>query len=405
MWRMHGDVVRSVLGPPGLSREVWTVHHPEAAARVLSGSTWRAFAKQDPMYDEVGHWFGRGLLTTEGEEWTRQKRYIQPVFTKPAVDGYADLIADEVEQEVEHVVTGQAAASGSPAAEVDLGDWMQELALRIAVRALFGESADAVITHLRSSFPILSDTITRRGRGVARLPTWVPTPRVVRGRAAQAGLYAACDEIVANRRRAGQTGGTDLLSRLLATRDGEERLTDSEVRDQVLIFLLAGHETTATALTFTLHLLGRRPDLQDAVRAEVRDVVGDARPTAASATSLELTSAVLKESMRLYPSAPFIGRMAIADDEILGYPVRAGTTMMLAPWTIHRHPEFWSDPLVFDPSRFMPGAPPVAHRYAWMPFGGGPRACIGQHFSMVEALVALAVVLRDHRVTSLTASD
>jgi cytochrome P450 len=216
-----------------------------------------------------------------------------------------------------------------------------------------------------------------------------------------------CDELVAARRSAGDTGGTDLLSRLLRARDGDALLSDDEVREQVLVFLLAGHETTSTALTFALHLLGRHPDVQDAVRAEVRDVVGEGRPTASATASLPLTTAVLRETMRLYPSAPFISRLAVADDEVLGHRIEAGTTVVLAPWTIHRHPDFWDDPMSFDPSRFAPDAEAAArrHRYAWMPFGGGPRACIGQHFSMVEALLSLVLLLRDHRVTSVAGSD
>ncbi|GAA4411917.1 cytochrome P450 [Fodinibacter luteus] len=400
MWRAHGDVVRQVLGPPGLDREIWMLHHPEAASRVLSGSSWRAFAKQDPVYEEVGRWLGHGLLTAEGEAWTRQKRFVQPVFTRAAVDGYGDLVVDEVE----HVVADHTRALDGP---VDLGRWMQELALRVVVRALFGESADAVVPHVRRSFPVVSDTVVRRGVGVVRLPTAVPTPRILRGRAARADLFGACDGIVAARRAAGDTGGTDLLTRLLAARDGDEHLTDDEVRDQVLVFLLAGHETTSTALTFALHLLGRHPDVQDAVREEVREAVGDGRPSAAATASMPLTTAVLKETMRLYPSAPFVSRLAVADDEVMGLPVRAGTTVVLAPWTIHRHPGVWDDPLRFDPARFAPEVEAVArrHRYAWMPFGGGPRACIGQHFSVMEALLALAVVLRDHRVTAVAATD
>ncbi len=404
MWRAHGDLVRHVLGPPGFDREIWMLHHPDAAARVLSGSSWRAFAKQDPAYEEVGSWLGHGLLTVEGDEWTRQKRFIQPLFTKPAVDGYADLMVDEVER-----VVAERDDTGTDV--VDVGRWMQELTLRVVLRALFGESSGEVLGHVRRAFPVVSDTVVRRGVGIVRLPTAIPTPRVRRGRAAQAELFGVCDAMVAARRAHGADGadgGTDLLSRLLRARDGDELLSDDEVRDQVLVFLLAGHETTAIALTFALHLLGRHPDVQDAVRAEVREVVGDGRPTAAAAASLPLTTAVLRETMRLYPSVPFIPRLTVSDDEVLGHPIRAGTTVVLGPWSIHRHPDFWDDPLTFDPSRFAAGVEAAArrrHRYAWMPFGGGPRACIGQHFSMVEATLALAVLLRDHRVSSRAPTD
>lgn len=399
-WREHGDVVRMVIGPPRLDREVWWLHHPDAAARVLSGSSWRSYAKRDQVHREITTWLGPGLLTAEGEEWTRQRRFLQPLFTRTSVDGYAALMVEEIEK-----VVGAWDVSDSPT--VDLGVQMQRLTLRVVVRALFGDSADEVAPHVRASFPAVSDTIMRRGLGAVRLPAGIPTPRVRRGRAARDALFRVCEDIVTARREGRTSGETDLLSRLLAARDGDDRLTDAEVRGQVLTFLIAGHETTSTALTFALHLLGRHPQVQDRVRAEVREVLGHARPTAALTASLPETTAVLKEAMRLYPSAPILGRLAVEDDEVMGHHVPARTTVVVVPWTIHRHPEVWQDPLVFDPSRFTAAGsrPAPQHRYAWMPFGGGPRGCIGQHFSMVEAVLALALVLREHRVVSLADAD
>jgi cytochrome P450 len=399
MWRQHGDLVHMVVGPPGASRDVWWVHHPDGAARVLSGSSWRAYAKRDQVHDEIVRWLGPGLLTAEGEDWTRQKRLLQPVFTKVAVDGYAELMVDEIE-----TVVGEWDVTDEPV--VDLGDQMQRLTLRVVLKALFGDSADDVVPHVRASFPAVSDTIMRRGLGAVRLPAGIPTPRVRRGRTARDDLFGVCDAIVAGRREGRTTGETDLLSLLLAARDGDERLDDEEVRSQVLLFMLAGHETTAIALTFALHLLGRHQDVQDGVRDEVRAVLGDRSPTAATVAELPLTTAVLKEAMRLYPSAPIMGRLSVEEDDLMGHRVPPGTNVVVVPWTIHRHPDFWQDPLVFDPTRYTGGPrPEPSHRYAWMPFGGGPRACIGQHFSMVEAVLALALVLREHRVTARAGSD
>jgi cytochrome P450 len=190
------------------------------------------------------------------------------------------------------------------------------------------------------------------------------------------------------------------LGLLLDARDGGSALTDAEVRDQVLVFLLAGHETTSTALTFTLHLLGRHPDVQRRVRAEVDAVVGAATPTAQHAAALDYTAMVLKEAMRLYPSAPVIGRRAVGDDEICGYRIPAGSDVWVSPWVVHRHPAFWDEPARFDPERFAAGRDKARHRYAWLPFGGGPRACIGQHFSMLESAIALAMLVREFEFTA-----
>ena len=182
---------------------------------------------------------------------------------------------------------------------------------------------------------------------------------------------------------------------MLDARDEGSSLTDTEVRDQVLIFLLAGHETTSTALTYALHLLGRHPDVQRRVRAEVETIAGERALTAQDVPALEYTTMVLKETMRLYPSAPFLGRRAVQDDQIGGYHIPAGADVVLAPWITHRHPAFWDQPERFDPDRFTPEREKARHRYAWFPFGGGPRACIGQHFSMLESVIALATLVRD----------
>lgn len=398
-WREHGDIVRMVLGPRGADREMWWLHHPDAAARVLSGSSWRSYAKRDQVYDEIAYWLGPGLLAAEGDEWTRQKTLLQPVFTKEAVHGDADLMVEEIEA----FVAGWDAGAQPT---LDLAEQMQHLTLQVVLRVLFGESASDTVPHVRRSFPLLSDTIVRRGLGPAALPRAIPTRTVRRGHTARADLLQVCDRLI-TARRAGQASASDLLGRLLTAHDANGPLSDDEVRAQVLAFLLAGHETTSTALTFALHLLGQHQDVQDVVRAEVRGVLGDARPTATTAANLPHTTAALKEAMRLYPSVPMLGRLTVQDDEIMGHRVPRGTNVVVVPWTIHRRPDLWVDPLVYDPSRFTGDGtrPAPTHRYAWMPFGGGPRSCIGQHFSMVEAVLALALILRDHRVTPATTTS
>lgn len=399
-WREHGDVYRLVLGPPGLTETVWVVSRPDGAAKVLSGRTWTSFAKQDAAYDEVRHWLGDNLLTAWGDEWTRQKRFVQPLFTAKAVEGYAALMADEIEQ---------ALGGWAPDVDgfVDLGAEAGALALRIVVRTLFGDSAAEVLGRIRATLPVLTDITARRALSPVRSPHRWPTPMNLRGREAQSVLYAVVDELIAHRRAGRSHGDHDLLGLLLTARDGDAALTDQEVRDQVLVFLLAGHETTAVALTFALHLLGRHPDIQAEVRREVADVVGAGVPTAADARGLVLTTAVLKEAMRLYPSVPFFGRRAVVDEELCGYEVPAGTSVIIAPWNIHRDERLWPDPLRFDPSRFLPDteAHEERHRYAWMPFSGGPRACIGQHFSLLESVLTLALVVRGRALHAVTPSD
>lgn len=399
MWRRHGDIVRLVLGPPGMDQEFWMLHHPEAASRVLSGSTWEHFGKEGKMGDELRHWFGNGLLNATGETWTSQKRTLQPLFTRKAVEGYTEAMVSEIERM-------STAWSRSGIGELDLGEQMQWLTLRVVVRALFSDSADRVVPEVRAAFPLLSDLMIRRGTAAITLPRAVPTRRMSRARTAHRSLLAVCDDIIAARRSGRSAGDDDMLGRLLAARDGDRALTDGEIRDQLLIFLLAGHETTSTALTFALHLVGRHPDVQERLRAEADAVFRAMPPTSATPADLPYAIAVLKETMRLFPSVPAFGRRTNVDDEILGHPIRAGVEVILFPWTIHRHPDFWPDPQRFDPERFTDHeANQARHRYAWMPFSGGPRGCIGQYFSMTEAALALALLVREHRFTAVPDRD
>jgi cytochrome P450 len=393
-----GDVARVVVGPPGLRLEFLIVSHPDGVARVLAGSSWTNFRKEGGLYDEIRSLLGDGILTSQDEDWTRQRRFVQPLFTHAHVEGYATAMVEEIG----HVLDGWRVRD-EPV--VDLHEELTRLTLRVVARVLFGDDAGSAIDVIRRDFPIVGDAVKQRGISPLKIPLSWPTPLNRRALTAQAGLYGICDEIVAHR-RAGRSAGTgDLLDLLLAARDGGEALTDDEVRDQILIFLLAGHETTSTALTFTLHLLGRHPDVQDRVRAEVAEVVGDRLPTAADVHELTYTRAALEEALRLYPSAPMLGRTSVADDELCGVHVPAGTLVTLAPWVIHRRADLWPDPLRYDPERFVPPLPRDRHRYAWMPFGGGPRGCIGQHFSVIESVLALALVVRDFTLEALAPTD
>jgi cytochrome P450 len=388
----YGEAVRFLAGPPGLRLELYLLFHPDAAHHVLAGSAAN-YRKNNPFYNEIRGAFGDGLLTSQDAEWQRQKRFLQPLFTAKRVAGYASVMSEQASEVARRWRL-------RPSGTVDLHEEMTRLTLRIVCLVLFGEDVRQALPVVQRSFGPLGEAVRRRGMAPARLPVGWPTPvnrRLVRARQA---LYGVCDEIVA-RRRAGSSGQEDLLERgdlvglLLEARDDGSSLDDAEIRDQVLIFLLAGHETTSTALTFTLHLLGRHPDVQRRVREEVEAVIGERMPTADDVPALAYTTMALKEAMRLYPSAPLLGRFAVADDEVRGYRIPAGSNVIVAPWVTHRHPGFWDEPERFDPERFTPEREKARHRYAWFPFGGGPRGCIGQHFSMLESAIALAVLVRD----------
>ncbi|KIF02799.1 cytochrome P450 [Streptomyces sp. RSD-27] len=388
--RRHGDVVRIDAGPPGLRMELYCVFSAEGAQQVLASESAN-FRKDNPFYQEIRDSFGNGLLTAQDEDYLRQRRLVQPLFTRKRVDGYAGAVAAETEGTL-------AAWTRARDGIVDVSDEMVHLALRAVSRILFGSDVDATVDVVHRCFPVITDYVLRRGYSPANVPRGWPTPGNRRAAAAMDELYGVCDRIIAERRRPADAGGApaeDLLTLLAGARSsGDAAFDAAELRDQVLIFLLAGHETTATSLAFALHLLGRHPEEQALAREEVLRVLGDRTPQAADLDRLPYLTRVLKEAMRLYPAAPVIGREAVAATEIDGYAVPAGATVILAPWVTHRHPRYWSDPDRFDPDRFAPEAEAGRPRYAWFPFGGGPRACIGQHFSMLESVIALAMILR-----------
>ncbi|MET9375762.1 cytochrome P450 [Streptomyces sp. NPDC002992] len=391
--RAHGDVVRITAGPPGMRGVVYGVFSAEGAQQVLATESAN-FRKDNHFYQEVRESFGNGLLTSQDEDYLRQRRLVQPLFTRRRVDSYAEAIAAEVGA----VTAGWRTAADST---VDVLDEMTRLALRAVARILFGTDVEAAVEIVERAFPVMGEYVLRRGFSPVNIPRDWPTPGNRRAAAAHEELYAVCDRIIAERRAAGQDagdgGGQDLLSLLAEAESAEDGSFDaSELREQVLVFLLAGHETTATSLGFALHLLALHPEQRKRAHEEVDRVLAGRTPGAADLDALPYLTRVLKEAMRLFPAAPAIGRRAVAATEIGGHTIPAGADVIVAPWVTHRHPAYWEDPERFDPERFTPEAEAGRPRYAWFPFGGGPRACIGQHFSMLESVIALAMILQEY---------
>ncbi|MFI9122573.1 cytochrome P450 [Streptomyces bikiniensis] len=387
--REHGDVVRITAGPPGVRATLYGVFSAEGAQQVLAGESAN-FRKDNAFYQEVRESFGNGLLTSQDEDYLRQRRLVQPLFTRRRVDGYAAAVAAEVT-----TLTEEWRDAG--AEPVDVLQEMARLALRAVARILFGTDVDTAVRIVERSFPELGAYVLRRGFSPLNVPRHWPTPGNRRAAAVHRALYEVCDRIIAERRSSGRASdeGDDLLTLLIGAESAEDGSFDAtELREQVLVFLLAGHETTATSLGFALHLLALHPEERKRAQEEVDRVLDGRTPGAADLDVLPYVTRVLKEAMRLFPAAPVIGRRAVAATEIGGVAVPAGADVVVAPWVTHRHPDYWEDAERFDPDRFTPEAEAARPRYAWFPFGGGPRACIGQHFSMLESVIALAMILQ-----------
>lgn len=393
--REQGDVVRLAVGPPGLRLVIYCVFHPEGVRHVLAGSR-AGYSKRNRFYRQIAEALGSGLLTAEGELWQHQRRLIQPLFTRRQIASYADLMAEEAA-----AVASRWESAAADGRSADANDEMVRLTLRVVGRSIFGDDVERAVEVLDSAFPVINRRTFRRAMSPMATPASWPTPDNRRAARAREALYGVVDELIARRAAAG-ADGDDLVSRLLSARDPDtgEAMDVQQVRDEALIFLLAGHETTSTALTFTLHLLGRHPREQAKVHDELDAVLAGRLPTTDDLPALGLTTMAIKEAMRLYPPAYALGRRSEAETEVGGYVIPAGSNVLVSQYATHRHPAFWDDPERFDPTRFTPEREEARHRYAYFPFGAGPRACIGSHFAMLEAVIAVAVLLQRCHVRS-----
>ena len=325
--------------------------------------------------------------------WKRQKRQVQPLFTHKTVGDYVPMI---VREGTEAVDRWRPFADGGT---VDLGTDMTRVTLRVVGKAVFGADVEHMLPVFKDRVPYLSKRAFKRSVNPFRPPQYWPTLGNRRAHTMQADINKVVDDLIAGHRR-DPNGGTDLVRLLMGASDPEtgERLSDDEIRDQALVFLLAGHETTATSLTFTLHLLGHHPDVQRRVHEEVDSVLAGRTPGLEDVRALEYTTMVVKEAMRLYPAAHGMPRQSKTAFDVDGYTIPGESAVVVSSYATHRHPKFWDDPLSFNPERFTPEREKARHRYAYFPFGGGPRACIGQYFSMLESVIVTAMLMQAYEV-------
>ena len=274
---------------------------------------------------------------------------------------------------------------------------MMRLTLHIVGRALLTMDLTAQADQIGRNMTIANEAFAEFDLGT--LMPWLPTPGNLRFKKAARELRAMVLDIIGQRRREGGDYG-DLLSMLLAVRDEEtgEGMNDEQLRDEVLTLILAGHETTATALSWIWYLLSQHPEVEAKLHAELDEVLGGRTPAMSDLNHLTYTGMVVDEAMRLYPPVWAVGRAAIDDDEIMGYRIPKGSNLLLSQWFAHRHPSFWENPARFDPERFSAERSEGRPRYAFFPFGGGPRMCIGNIFALTEAQLVLAAVAQRYRL-------
>jgi unspecific monooxygenase len=375
-------------------RASFILNTPDAIRHVLVDN-YENYARTPASIRVLRPMLGEGLLIAEGRAWKHQRRTLAPAFTPRAV---APLIPHMIAVTDETIAKLQA-VSGAP---VDLREAMQRMTLEIAGRTMFSFGMDR-------HGPALRDFVMEYGARLARphlldlaLPLGWPSPQDFSRARFRKRWTQFVGMMMAERRAAGKKDGAparDLFDLMDAARDPEtgQAFTDEQLGDQVATMILAGHETTATALFWSLYLLALDPATQEQLAAEVREATANG---GLDLERLKFTRAVVDETMRLYPPAFLIARTAAAPDTVAGLPIRKNDVVLIAPWLLHRHEKLWRDPNAFIPRRFMPPAPPP-DRFAYLPFGVGARVCVGAHFALVEATLALAKIIGAFRVTLL----
>lgn len=364
------------------------VMDPEGIEEVLVGHA--GSLNKDRFTSELGRVLGRGLVTSEGDLWRRQRKLMAPSFQPKQLEKLASVMVNCTESLLAGYHEGQTR---------DVHSDMMRLTLDIVVRTLFGstpirpEEVDDQLSAIMSDFHKLMFTWR------ALFPIWTPFPTRMRLRRSRDRLQRIVRQII-RAKRSSEASSADLLSRLIAAQDESGRgMSDAQLLDEALTVFLAGHETTALALTYALCCLARHPRELARLESEVDEVLGDAPACLASVARLEYCGAVLKEAMRLYPPVWAIGRSALEPLSVGGKQIGAGTQFMLPQWVVHRDPAWFPDPLSFVPERWLSDAAQRIPRFAYFPFGGGPRICIGNHFAMLEATLALASIVRQVRLS------
>lgn len=390
-WQSHyGDVTRYRLGPQVL----YMVGHPALAEEVLITHPERYIKMYEPERPSgLSLLLGQGLVTSRGELWQRQRRLMQPFFHRSRVAGFASAISAAGADLAERW------HRAPPGTLVAVDRDMARTTLDLITRTMFSTSVLNKVDQLFPALDLLLGYTSNHLLNPLRPPLWCPTA----GNRAFKRALALVDELVVGMIRTRREGGQrfeDLLDRLVNAGDenGIPPMSDRQIRDEVLTIFIAGHETTAVALTWTWYLLATHPQTREKLHEELAEVLGGRAPTVADLPRLLWTRAVLEESLRLFPPAPGVIRKAATGTELGGYRVPAGALVFVNIGNIHRNGAFWTEPDHFRPERHLAAEPAPGHRLAFMPFGAGPRFCLGNHLANLEALLLLAQLAQEFRL-------
>jgi cytochrome P450 len=392
--RDYGDVVRIRVGPV----EALAIFHPDAIQRVMQDNQAN-YSKDTIAFNSMRLIFGNGLITSNGDFWLRQRRLMQPSFHKERINRLCDMIVQQTRMALDAL---ESAATTNQA--INMTHEMMNLTMGVATQALFGTRVQDVDGNLSEMIYHLASDTTFRFEHPFYPPLWFPASRNRRLNKALKRLDDVISGII-DERRAHPGERDDVLQMMIdaqveerdVTGDEPRRMTDKQLRDEVVTLLLAGHESTSVSLCWTLYLLSQHPDVESRLRREVDDVLGSRPPRLEDLPRLEYGRMVRDESMRLYPPVWLTERKSIDEDVLCGYRIPAGITMAITQYVTHRHPEFWDDPDAFRPERFSPECSRGRHEYAFFPFSGGGRQCLGKSLALLEIQIILAMLLQRYR--------
>ena len=389
--RFLSDIERSYSGIAAVDIGPVRTHivtDPSAIETVLVGDAG-SYRKPGFQRDAIGDLLGDGLLLSEGETWERQRELSNPAFTMGRLASFDERIAGHAEGLIDRWETGE---------RRDIEAEMTRVTVEVIADLMLGTTlGEAQLTRLRENLEPIGRQFEPDPLRFA-LPSWLPLPGDRAYDSAVEAVDGIVDDIIEERRgtQGGPDGPMDLLSVLLRAQEGGD-VSSSQLRDEVVTTLLAGHDTTALALTFTWYLLSKHPEKREKLHREVDDI--DGTPTMDDIRELDYTSAVLNEAMRLYPPVYSLFREPERDVELLGYEIEAGSPLMLPQWAVHRSPTHWDDPDEFRPERWQSERAGDRPRFAYFPFGGGPRHCIGKNLAELEAKTILAVIARRYELS------
>ncbi len=385
--RTFGDVSYFKIGP----RRGFLITNPDDVRHVLQDNA-RNYHKS-PLYEKLRTILGNGLLTSEDDFWLRQRRIAQPAFHRQRMTALAGVMAEAARDAAAR--WQPLASAGQP---VDVAEEMMRLTRTVVLRTLLGADLGPFTSTIDEHWAIVNEHI---GESFWSLGfDTLPTPKYRRFKAAREVLRGAVDHVVSERRRKPAGDDADLLSMLMSARDEEtgEAMSDEQLKVEVTTFLLAGQETTSLALTWTWYLLSQHPAVRERLEAELDAVLDRRPPEYSDLASLPYLRMLVDESMRLYPPAWGFSRQALADDRLGGFRLPRGWLAFVIPYVLHRLPAYWKDPDAFDPERFLPERSVDRPKFAFIPFGAGPRRCIGDQFALIETQLSVATFAQLYRL-------